>query len=110
MLVELNGDAYAERLIAEMDEAKRANQTALYNGFLKALGAAKTGKLESLAARFLDSGGVVEKSYALDIMVNNGFRGLVGRAQALAADEKNGNLARKARTSLEKMGVSPASP
>lgn len=107
MLTELDSSGYADQLVIELDEAKRTNQTALYNGFLKIIGAMKSGKLESLAARFFDSGGVTEKSYAVDMVANNRFMGLVDRVQALTADEKNGGLARKAKSALDKMGISP---
>ncbi|MDR2482661.1 MAG: HEAT repeat domain-containing protein [Treponema sp.] len=107
MLTELDGSGYAEQLVIELDEAKRTNQTALYNGFLKIIGGMKSGKLESLAARFFDSGGITEKSYAIDMVANNRFVGLADRVQALTADEKNGGLARKAKSALDKMGISP---
>jgi HEAT repeat protein len=108
MLVELDGDAYAEKVIIELDDAKKKNQTALYNGLLKAIGAAKTGKVEGLADRFLSSGGAVEKSYAMDMIANNRFTGLIAQVQALT-DDKNSSLARKARSTLEKLGQSPSS-
>ncbi|MDR0708912.1 MAG: HEAT repeat domain-containing protein [Spirochaetaceae bacterium] len=92
-------DAFAAKIIAETDDAKKRNQNTLYNGLLKALGAAKTPALENLAKRFLVSGGVTEKSYALDIIVNNRFISLVRDVEALLED-KNQSLSRKAQTSL----------
>jgi HEAT repeat protein len=94
--------AYAEKVIIELDEAKKKNQTALYNGFLRVIGGAKTGAVEDLARRFFAAGGVLEKSYALDMTAANNFRALIPQVQALT-DEKNGSLARKARSTLEKM-------
>jgi HEAT repeat protein len=104
MLLQNDADAYAARVIAELDEAKQKNQTALYNGFLRVLGAAKSPVLEDLCKRFFASGGVVEKSYALDITLNNGFRSLAAQVKDLN-DEKNGSLSRKSRSVAEKLGL-----
>ncbi|MDR2069347.1 MAG: HEAT repeat domain-containing protein [Spirochaetaceae bacterium] len=104
MLIQNNAGDYAEKVILEMDEAKTKNQTALYNGFLRVLGTARTGAIEGLARRFLTSGGVVEKSYALDMTINNELRGLAAQVKELT-DEKNGSLARKARDVLQKLGL-----
>jgi HEAT repeat protein len=93
---------YLGPLIAELDDAKTKNQNALYNGFLKTAGEAKTEKLEDTARRFLRSGGIIEKSYALDMAANNGLRSLVEEVRALTAD-KNQSLARKARRTLESL-------
>jgi hypothetical protein len=103
MLMDNDADKYADKLILELDNAKKASQTALYNGLLKVLGESKTGKLESAARRFLESGGVTEKSYALDMAVNNNFRGFSQEIKALTED-KNAGLARKAKVTLEKLG------
>ena len=104
MLLQNDADAYAARVIAELDEAKQKNQTALYNGFLRVLGAAKSPVLEDLCKRFFASGGVVEKSYALDMTLNNGFRSLSAQVKELN-DEKNGSLSRKSRSVAEKLGM-----
>ncbi|GHU80599.1 PBS lyase [Spirochaetia bacterium] len=104
MLLQNDPGRFAEKVIADLDEAKTKNQTALYNGFLRVLGAAKTGKLEGLVRRFFSSGGVIEKSYALDMTVNNEFRGLADQVRELA-DPKNGSLSRKARETLRKLGL-----
>jgi HEAT repeat protein len=98
-----SGD-YVEDLIVEMDEARTKNQTALYNGLLRILGGAKSGKLEDLARRFFTAGGVVEKSYALDICSNNDFRGLADEIRKLTGP-KNGSLSRKALEILDKWGL-----
>jgi len=96
-----NGETdYVSEIIAELNEAKTKNQTALYNGFLRILGGAKSPKLEDLALRFFAGGGVVEKSYALDICSNNNFRSLEGEIRKLT-DPKNGSLSRKSLALLE---------
>jgi hypothetical protein len=100
MLIRDNADDYAQRVIIEMDEAKSKNLTALYNGFLRALGSGRTGALEDLARRLFSSGGVVEKSYALDLTANNRYRSLIPQVQELT-DEKNGSLSLKARAVLK---------
>jgi HEAT repeat protein len=105
MLVKNDG-SYAPALIVELDEAKRKNQTPLYNGFLKILGTAKSSSLEELARRFIASGGVIEKSLALDIAVHNEFRGLGDDIRSMLDDKRNNaSLVRKARASLEKLGL-----
>ncbi|MDR3343482.1 MAG: HEAT repeat domain-containing protein [Treponema sp.] len=104
MLINNNADTYADQVIVELDEAKRKNQTALYNGFLKAIGGAKTKRVEDLTRRFFASGGVIEKSYALDMTANNEFRSLATEVRALTED-KNGSLARKAQGTLQKLGL-----
>jgi hypothetical protein len=104
MLLQNNADRYAPKVIEELDEAKRKNQTALYNGFLRVLGAAKSPVLEDLCKRFYASGGVVEKSYALDMTLNNNFRSLSAQVKELQ-DEKNGSLSRKSRLVAEKLGL-----
>jgi hypothetical protein len=91
-----------------LDEAKKKNQTALYNGFLRVIGGAKTDAVRDLTGRFFASGGVLEKSYALDMTAANNFLVFADQVRALT-DERNGSLARKARTTLEKLGQ-PSSP
>jgi HEAT repeat protein len=104
MLLQNNADSYAAKVIEELDEAKRKNQTPLYNGFLRVLGPAKTPVLEDLCKRFFSSGGVVEKSYALDMTANNNFRSLADQVKALNGEE-NGSLSRKSRAVAEKLGL-----
>jgi len=114
LLASGTGD-YASEVIAALDEAKSKNQTALYNGFLRILGGAKSPKLEDLASRFFAGGGVIEKSYALDMCSNNNFRGLENEVRNLT-DPKNGSLSRKSLALLEQWGLSatpeapPAAP
>ncbi|MDR1447188.1 MAG: HEAT repeat domain-containing protein [Treponema sp.] len=106
MIINNDPDTYIEKLIAEMDEAKQANQIPLYNGLLRVAGGAKTARLETTARRFLDGGGVIEKSYALDMALNNKLTGLEDDIRSLLDEKKSGSLARKARTILEKLGLS----
>jgi HEAT repeat protein len=102
ILLRDHGDAYAKKLTAELDDAKKRNQTGLYNGFIRVAGTAKASSLEALTRRFLASGGIIEKSCALDMAANNGFRGLLEEIRALT-DPKNGSLANKAQLTLEKL-------
>ncbi|MDR3148233.1 MAG: HEAT repeat domain-containing protein [Treponema sp.] len=102
MLVANDTEAYIGQLIAEMDDAKSRNQSALYNGLLKIVGAAKSDKLEALARRFLSSGDTIERSFALDIAATNDFRGLVDDIRPLT-ENRNASLARKAQLTLDKL-------
>jgi hypothetical protein len=104
MLIKNDPAQYLGRLIVEMDNAKQKNQTPLYNGFLKIAGDARTGGAESIARRLMQNGGIVEKSYGLDLAVNNNFTGLSEEIKTLAAD-RNESLARKARRTAEKLGI-----
>jgi HEAT repeat protein len=99
ILIREKPDVFAVKVIAETDDAKKRNQNSLYNGLLKALSTAKTPGVEDLAKRFLVSGGITEKSYALDIIVNNRFTSLARDVEALL-DDKNQSLSRKAKASL----------
>jgi HEAT repeat protein len=100
MLAANDADAHIEKIVAALDDAKSRNQSALYNGLLKVVGIAKSDKLESLARRFIGSGDTVEKSIALDMAANNGFRSLVEDVRALA-ENRNQSLARKAQLTLD---------
>lgn len=104
MLIGNDPGTYADKVILELDEAKKKNQTVLYNGFLKVISGAKTGKVENLVRRFLNSGGIIEKSYALDMTLTNELRSLAPEIRLLL-EEKNSSLVRKARTTLEKLGL-----
>jgi len=114
MLLSGGTSDYVSEVIAALDDAKSKNQTALYNGLLRILGGAKSPKLEALASRFFAGGGVIEKSYALDICSNNNFRSLENEVRNLS-DPKNGSLSRKSLALLEQWGLStteapPAAP
>jgi len=105
-LVKNAPDEYAPKAAVEMDEAKKKNQTQLYNGFIRILGTAKTQKLEDLAARLLKDGSIVEKSLAIDLAAANGYHGLAEQIRPLT-DAKSGSpgLARKAQDALETLGL-----
>jgi HEAT repeat protein len=109
MLVVHYENDYVSDVIVEMEEAKSKNQTPLYNGFLRILGSAKSPKLEDFARRLFANGGVVEKSYALDICQNNNFRGLADEIRKLT-DPKNGSLSNKSRALLERWGLPITAP
>jgi HEAT repeat protein len=105
MLLKNNADTYSARVGIEMDEAKSKNQTPLYNGFVRILVTAKSASLEDLARRLIATGGVIEKSLALDLMLNNEFRGLADEVRPLLDEKKHGaSIARKAKNTLEKLG------
>jgi HEAT repeat protein len=99
ILIRERPDDFTAKVIAEMDDAKKRNQTPLYNGLIKAVSTAKTNSVESLARRFLASGGVIEKSYALDIVTANRFTSLSRDVESLL-DQKNTSLIRKAQATL----------
>jgi HEAT repeat protein len=104
MLIKNDPDTYAEQLVTELDEAKKKNQTPLYNGFIKVAGGAKSKKLEDLARRFLTSGGIIEKSTALDIAINNDLRSLADAIRPVT-EEKNASIVRKAKATMDKLGL-----
>ena len=96
------------RVMAELDEAKRRNQTALTNGFLRIIGEAQvegdTSEIENLTRRFLQNGDIMEKLYGLDMAVNNNLTNLSVEITALFND-RNESLARKARRTAERLGI-----
>ncbi|GHU84427.1 PBS lyase [Spirochaetia bacterium] len=100
MLMREKPDSYAAKVIAEADDAQKRHQTSLYNGLLRVISTAKTQALEEFARRLLSSGGVIEKSFCLDMIVNNGFQSLLPQVEELL-DPKNGSLSRKARITLD---------
>jgi HEAT repeat protein len=93
-----------DQLVTELDEAKQKNQTPLYNGFLKILGEARCGNIENVTRRLMVSGGIIEKSYALDMAANNMLLGLSEEIKTIKK-KKNESLARKARRTMEKLGM-----
>jgi len=96
------------KLIVELDDAKTKNQTSLYNGFLKVIGETTvTGDkemIESITRRFLRNGGIIEKSYGLDMAVNNSLTALSEEIKAVTTD-RNVSLANKAKRTAEKLGI-----
>ncbi|GHU23216.1 PBS lyase [Spirochaetia bacterium] len=109
MLLKNNPDFYTQKIVDELDEAKRARLTSLYNGLRRVLGQAVTPELEALARRFITTGPADERSIGLDMVVNNHFTSLESELQLLTQD-KNASLARKALRTLEQLGISPAKP
>jgi len=106
MLLQDAADKYGKKVEIELEEAKNKKQTALYNGFIRILTTAKSGSLEDLARRYISGGGIIEKSLALDLILNNSFRDLADQVRALLDEQKNGaSLARKAKNTLEKLGL-----
>ena len=106
MLLQYQADEYALRVIAEMDEARLRNQTPLYNGFIRILTSAVSSSLETPAGRLLETGGVIERSLALDMVMNNDFHSLEEGVRNLLDEQRNGvSLARKARLTLERLGL-----
>ena len=106
MLIANNASAYSSAVIIELDESRIRNQTALYNGFIRILTTAKSGNLESLARRFIANGSVIEKSLALDLVLNNEFTGLADEVRTLLDEKRHSaSIARKARTTLERLGL-----
>jgi HEAT repeat protein len=104
MLMQIAPERFLDRFVAELDEAKQKNQTALYNGLLKILGGAKSANMETITRRLMQNSGVVERSYALDMAVNNTLTGLSAEIKIIA-DDRNESLAAKARRTLERLGI-----
>jgi HEAT repeat protein len=104
MLMQIDTGKYLDRFVVELDEAKLKNQTALYNGFLKIIGGAKSPGLEAITLRLMRDKGVVERSYSLDLAANNNLTSLSEEIKQITSD-KNGSLAAKARRTLEKLGI-----
>ncbi|MCL2175271.1 MAG: HEAT repeat domain-containing protein [Treponema sp.] len=104
MLMKNIPDENFDKLVQEMDDARRRNQTGLYNGLLKVVGEASlfgdTAEIANITSRFLKTGTVIEKLYALDMIANNNLRGFNEDINTLTQD-RNETIARKARRTLE---------
>ena len=96
------------RLIAELEDARTNNQTALYNGFLRVIGetvvGGDTAEMENVARRFLQNGSLMEKLYGLDMAANNNLVRLADDIKSLVSD-RNESLARRARRTAERLGI-----
>jgi len=108
MLMKNAADNNLGRLIIELDEARTRNQTSLYNGLLKVIGETvingdKT-DMENITRRFLRSGTIIEKSYGLDMAVNNNLVMLSDEIKSLTTD-RNESLARKAVRTANTLGI-----
>jgi len=108
MLMKNTGGKELTRVIVELDEAKKRNQTSLSNGFLKIIGEAKIegdkNEMEDITRRFLQSGNVTEKLYGLDMAANNNFKSLSAEIKTLSAD-KSESISRKARRTAERLEI-----
>ena len=104
MLMQNEPEKHLDSFIVEMDEASRTNHTALYNGFIRIIGTTTSPGMEDLARRLLQHRGIVERSTALDIAANNNIVALADEIRVVAED-RNESLARRARRTLERMGV-----
>ena len=111
MLIQNHADTYSTKLIIEMEEAKNKRMTPLYNGFVRILTTAKSKTFEDFTRRLIAGGGVIEKSLALDLILNNEFRSLADDIRSLLDDKKNPvSITRKATTTLEKLGLEVETP
>jgi HEAT repeat protein len=108
MLMKNAADENIAKFIVELDDSKTRNQTNLYNGFLKVLGetvlSGDKSAMEDISRRFLRNGTIIEKSYGLDIAVNNNLTSLSTEISA-ATKERNESLARKAQRTAERLGI-----
>jgi len=108
MLIKNSGGRDINKLITELEDAKRRNQTNLYNGFLRVTGEAvvegNKAETQRLASQFMRGGTVIEKLYGLDIANNNKLDALSEDIIALTKD-KNESLARKARRIAGELGI-----
>jgi len=104
MLMQNAPERFLDSFIKEMDEAKQKNQTSMYNSLLRILGGTKCQGLETVTRRLMQDRGVAEKSTALDMAANNSLTALAQEIKTIAAD-KNEALSRKAKRTLEKLGV-----
>jgi HEAT repeat protein len=105
MLILNHAEEYASRIIAEMDEAQRTNQMPLYNGFIRALVPAKAPSLEPFARRLLLEGGMIERSLAMDLIMNNEFRSLADEVRPFLEERHGVAISRKARLTLTSLGL-----
>jgi len=109
MIMKNAPDNNFDKLVTELDEAKRTNQTNLYNGLLRIVGETRLSgsktSIENITRRFMRDGTVIEKLYALDMIANNRLTGFTEEINKLAED-RNESIARRARRTLEALGIS----
>ena len=98
-LIEMDADAYAEKVMLSLDEAKRLNQKQLYAGLMAALAKAKTSRVKPLVGRLFASKDAVDKAYALELTALNRFDAFRAEVDYLATGENSG-LSRKAKEVL----------
>jgi len=108
MVMKVSADSNVNKLIAELEDARARNQTALYNGFLKVLGEATvttpTEEYIAITRRFMTNGTIIEKLYSLDMAANSNLRTLAVEIVELTKD-RNESLARRARRTAETLGI-----
>jgi HEAT repeat protein len=102
-LVQNNAARYTKKLIADMEEAKRAKQKTLYSGLIKALSTSTAPEMAALAEALLTSADTLDRVWAIEIIGNNKLKRFASELRVIADDPKNG-LRAKAKTALEKMG------
>jgi len=107
MLLQNDADTFGTRVVIEMDDAQSRRQTALYNGFIRILAAAPpSDSFQALASRFIRTGGVIERVLALDLIATNEFHHLADEVRELLDERRsNASIARRARTTLERLGL-----
>ena len=106
MLLRNDADSFGQKVFTEMQDARRRNQMPLYNGFVRILTTARSPVFEDIALHFIAEGGVIERSLALDLVLNNEFRGLANEVRSLMDERRYGpSIARKARSTLERLGL-----
>ncbi len=103
MLVQIDPNAYVEKVIGAFDTAKANKNTALSNGLSKVLSTVVSPKIEDLALRFLTSSDIIEKLYGLQIIKNNHFTSLAEKVKGIR-DEKSPSLNRKITETLDSLG------
>jgi HEAT repeat protein len=102
MLLAINADRYAEKIIAVFQEAKRLNQRPLSNGLITTFGKVKTDRVRPLVERLFASKEAGDKAWALELTAQNKFTNFLPEVQRLAS-EQNSGIARKAREVQEKL-------
>lgn len=105
MLMSIDGAKYSPDIIKSYQEAKQQKQKTLQAGLAKVLGDGKAENLKGLAKDLLSSTDVVELSYGLQLAKNNRFSDLAEMIKPLLDEKKYGSLARKARETLDALGV-----
>jgi HEAT repeat protein len=104
VLMQNEPERHLAKFFAEMDEARQRNLTGLYNGLIRVIGTVKSSGMESYARSLIQLRGATEKLTAMDIAANNNLTGLASEIRALAEDRSE-SLARKARRTLEILGL-----
>ena len=104
MIMQNEPERFLDSFVRELDEAKQKNQNALYNGLLRIIGGTKCANMLDITRRLMQQSGVIEKSFALDMAANNSLAALADEIR-LIAEGRNEGLARKARRTLETLGI-----